>query len=195
MNREYSQPDFYRFNSDSLALVEWIIQRGHSYSKVLDLGAGCGILGIELAQKYHVERITFVEIQKEYQDYLFQNIKNHLKPSLQTEVRWESFGDVVLNEDYDLIVCNPPYYLPGHGQQSTNVQRMIARAFIKDSWSELFAIVERNLTIRGKAYFVIKNNPVIWAHLLSELKKVNFKYYSEVVDDLVMLEVFRLNED
>ncbi len=195
MNREYSQPDFYRFNSDSLALVEWIIQRGHSYSKVLDLGAGCGILGIELAQKSYAERITFVEIQKEYEDFLLQNIKNHLAPSQHTEVRWESFKDVHLDEEYDLIVCNPPYYLPGHGQQSSNLQRMIARAFIKDSWSDLFYLVERYLTSKGRAYFVIKSNPVIWAHILNEFKKVNLKYVSQVVGDIVMLEVFRLNKD
>jgi tRNA1Val (adenine37-N6)-methyltransferase len=195
VNREYSQPDFYRFNSDSLALVEWIIQRGHSYSKVLDLGAGCGILGIELAQKSYVERITFVEIQKEYEDFLMQNIKNHLTPSHHTEVKWDSFKDVLLYEEYDLIVCNPPYYLPGHGQQSSNLQRMIARAFINDSWSDLFYIVERYLTLRGRAYFVIKNNPIIWAHILNEFNKVNLKYFSEVIGDVVMLEVFRLNKD
>ncbi len=194
MNREYSQPDFYRFNSDSLALVEWIIQRGHSYSKVLDLGAGCGILGIELAQKSYVERITFVEIQKEYEDFLLQNIKNHLTPSHLIEVKWKSFKDVLLDEEYDLIVCNPPYYLPGHGQQSSNLQRMIARAFINDSWYDLFYLVERYLTLRGRAYFVIKNNPIIWAHILNEFKKVNLKYVSEVVGDIVMLEVFRLNK-
>lgn len=195
MNKDYSQPDFYRFNSDSIALIDWICGKKTSCRKVLDLGAGCGIIGIELAQKIEMNKLTLVELQTDYEEHLKRNIQLYLPQRIEVEILWTAFGDLNLTGPYDLIVCNPPYYLPGHGQKSKDERRMIARAFIRDSWWHLIQIVDRYLSEEGEAIFVLKNERIIIENILKELKvfKLSFKFHE--TRDLVFLEILRLNKN
>jgi tRNA1(Val) A37 N6-methylase TrmN6 len=195
MNKEYSQPDFYRFNSDSFILVDRIARNQKNYGRVLDLGCGCGIIGIEIVNKLEVHQITFLEAQRGFETHLLNNINRFIQRPINVEVKWDSFSHVEFNDCYDLIVCNPPYYLPGHGQVSKDEQRMIARTFIKDSWDDLFNLLEKYLSSEGSAFFVVKDDPTIWGHILNALKKFNLFFKQEKTRDVLLLEVFRLNKN
>ena len=195
MIKDYSQPDFYRFNSDSLALIDWICGKKMCSRRVLDLGAGCGIIGIELAQKLEMDKLTLIELQRDYEEHLKRNLKLYLPKKIELEILWTAFSELNLVESYELIVCNPPYYLPGHGQTSKDERRMIARSFIRDSWRHLLDIVDRYLSEEGEAIFVIKNDRMILETIFKELKdfKLNFKVHE--ARDLVFLEILRLNKN
>ena len=73
---DYAQPDFYHFAEDSLFLVQIVAAScgGGEPLTVLDLGAGCGILGIELSRKIAMRQLFFCEKQNEFIPYLEQNI-------------------------------------------------------------------------------------------------------------------------
>jgi tRNA1Val (adenine37-N6)-methyltransferase len=190
---DYLQPDFYRFNQDSLKLVEWVFSRIKKANKILDLGAGSGIIGIELANKLSAQQLTLVELQNDFLPYLEKNIKFQLKGGTQAEVLISSFGDWPPRRTFDLIVCNPPYYLPGHGQPSEDQRRGIARTFLTDHWEILLSRIEESLTPEGKACLVIKNDERI-------LKLINHTYlrsefYLDEVGELVFVELSRLNID
>lgn len=76
---DYSQPDFYRFNEDSTKLVAFI--QNHlkkTPQSIIDLGAGCGVIGIELKKLYHEAYLTLVEGQSEFLPYL-KAILSYLK--------------------------------------------------------------------------------------------------------------------
>ncbi len=195
MIKDYSQPDFYRFNSDSIALINWICDKKLSCGRVLDLGAGCGIIGIELAQNIEMKKLTLVEIQADYEEYLNRNLELYLPKNIDVEIFWSPFSELNLVENFELIICNPPYYLPGHGQKSKDERRMIARTFIRDSWRHLFEIVDRNLSVEGEAVFVLKNDRLILETIFKELKdfKLSFKIHQE--RDLVILQILRLNKN
>ena len=168
-NIDYLQPDFYRFNEDSLKLVNFVATKIKEASKVIDVGSGCGVIGIEIAQKVSVDEVHFLELQPVFKDYLEQNIDLFI-PHLQSEIFISSLGVFKSETKYDLIVCNPPYYLPGAGQLGPNPHRNLCRSFLEEGWMELFEFISNHLTPEGMAAVVIKNNREILKHveLLSE---------------------------
>lgn len=155
---DYSQPDFYRFNEDSLKLVKWVQSQTDRCENLLDLGAGSGVIGLELAQKLSPKKITFLELQHSFMPHLKKNTSMLASSIVDIEIINSSFGNWLPRHRFDLIVCNPPYYLPGHGQKSTNPEKSICRSFDVDDWGVLLNLIENALDDQGKAFLVIKAN-------------------------------------
>ena len=191
---DYRQPDFFRFGHDSLELVQWVKGNISKADTILDLGAGSGIIGIELANFFSPEKLTLLEVQNEYYSYLETNLKEQLKVPCLHEVILSSFGQWQSTEKYSLIVCNPPYYLPGHGKQSPDERREMARTFKLDDWGVLFALIAKTLKPEGKGCLVIKNDKLILHHLKDHLPE-NLNLTEHEKDDVVILELFRLHVD
>ena len=158
---DYSQPEFYRFNEDSLKLVRWIETQVPSAQHILDLGAGAGILGIELANFYTPESLTLLEMQEDFLIHLQGNLNSQLKVKTNPLVIMSSFGEWHPEKQYDLIVCNPPYFLPGHGHPSVDKRKHLSRTFVQDNWDILLNLVQDALTSDGKAFMVMKKNDLI----------------------------------
>jgi tRNA1Val (adenine37-N6)-methyltransferase len=163
---DYLQPDFYRFNEDSLKLVKFTEKKLHAVTSLLDLGAGSGIIGIELANRLRPVKLTLLDSQEEWLPYLKHNTEKFLNKTIQRKIIITTFGEFESTEKYDLIVCNPPYYLPGHGKPSIDKRRERARSFIVDDWDILLAKIEASLTPAGLAFLVVKDDERI-------LKKIN----------------------
>jgi tRNA1(Val) A37 N6-methylase TrmN6 len=188
---DYLQPDFYRFNQDSLELVKWVASRVKKANSILDLGAGSGIIGIELANLLAPSQLTLLELQKDYLPHIQDNIKHQLKVEIQTEVVISSFGEWHPLKTYDVIVCNPPYYLPGQGQPSEDQRRGMARTFLIDHWEVLFLRMEESMEEGGAVYLVIKNDE----RILKLIKKAQFKSqtFLNETGQLLFVELSRLN--
>ena len=191
---DYHQPDFYKFNEDSLELVKYIRGKIIRAQNILDAGAGCGIMGMELARGLKAHHLTLLELQEDYAPFIERNLRE--KPPGQTEVEvvYSSFGDFKITMSYDLIVCNPPYYLPGHGEPSASPQRDLARTFKKDGWRTLLEMTKNALTTHGRAFFVVKNNKLIHQEIHHYLP-IGVKVSEEVHGGLVFLELVRLDEN
>lgn len=158
---DYLQPDFYRFNEDSIKLVKFVASQVSCAKSILDLGAGSGIIGIELANILRPKELTLLEVQPEWNDYLQHNVKHFLNADTYPSIVESSFGNWNPDKQYDLIVCNPPYYLPGHGQPNADKRKAIARSFRIDGWKELLDLIARALTPEGRAFLVVKNEKQI----------------------------------
>ncbi len=150
---DYHQPEFYRFNEDSLALVKEIVSLNLQPGSILDIGAGSGIIGIELALKLEAPTIHFLELQKEWEPFLSKNIVQYLN-DFQVKVFWNSVEKWVPEIKYDLIVSNPPYYLPGNGIISPDPVRAKCRSFLEDDWEIILSKSFSALAPGGKAFFV-----------------------------------------
>ena len=190
---DYLQPDFYHFNEDSLKLVNWIFSCSPTASSLLDLGAGSGVVGIELANRLNLTDLTFLEVQADFLPSLQRNVQNQLKQPGHVQLIHSSFGEWIPVRFYDLIVCNPPYYLPGHGVANKDLRRRIARSFVIDDWSVLVNKIGHTLSKRGKAYMVIKNDPKILRSLQSVVGQLRLEVQEEA--DLFFIELSRLNVD
>jgi tRNA1(Val) A37 N6-methylase TrmN6 len=184
--RDYSQPDFYRFNSDSLHLVSWVKERFDSRPlSVLDIGAGCGVMGLELAQHFKPDSLTLLEFQKDFISHLKANIE-WLNLPMKIRVEINSIGEWEVEEKFDLIVCNPPYYLPSAGKRSKDLRRDFSRSFLKDGWSVLASRLQK--VQKNKSYLVIKDEPLIKKEALKHLEAF-FEIREESRQSVILLEL------
>ncbi len=191
---DYLQPDFYRFNEDSLLLVEKIKNKITNAHSILDIGAGCGVIGIELSKYFRPKKLHLLELQNEYAFYLKENIKM-LEAEIDAEVFISNLSRWTRTIRYDLIVCNPPYYLPGRGQISKDSQRSLSRSFLVDGWKELIPFVLQSLTENGKSFIVFKNQREILEEVEKNLNQWNSNYQLEIDRNLVFLEILGLYKD
>jgi tRNA1Val (adenine37-N6)-methyltransferase len=158
---DYTQPSFYHFSQDSIELSKFVISSTRRPEKILDLGAGCGVIGIEIAKALGPQELLLVELQEEYRPFLNRNVELFVPTQTKSSIEISSFSNWNSDLKFDVIVCNPPYYLPGRGQESTNLNKARARSFIQDDWKKLLQITKRNLSSDGRAFFVVKNEDQI----------------------------------
>jgi tRNA1(Val) A37 N6-methylase TrmN6 len=190
---DYFQPAFYKFNQDSTRLIDFVLERNKSAADILDMGSGSGIIGIELANVLKPKSLHLLEGQNVWREYLEKNTELFLKKEIEVEIIMETFGNWKPRKKFDLIVCNPPYFLPGHGEPSSNPLRNNSRSFMIDDWRVLMSKINLSLHESGKAYFVIKDDPRILKEIESNLDKLDIVKLTK--DGLQFLELFRLNEN
>jgi len=152
---DYKQPDFYRFNEDSIELVNWLKQHVGQVSSLLDLGSGCGVIGLELARYYNPGKLLLLEGQTAFLDSLEFN-KENFYPSAQIVI--STFSKWIPEDKFDLIVCNPPYFSAGKGRSSPDPRRAMAREFVNDGWAELWKVVINAIDSNGRVAMVLRQD-------------------------------------
>jgi tRNA1Val (adenine37-N6)-methyltransferase len=164
----YQQPSEYHFSLDSIQFAEFVAQHMRQQSnlsslRVLDLCAGCGVIGIELSWYLReLKQFDFMEVQDIYTDYFKQNVITVNRPEL--ELRWHVSNYDVLLEDiwkekFDLIISNPPYFLAGHGTYSPSEFKNRCRLFLDSSFANFIFAMRNSLKMGGKAYFLLRPLP------------------------------------
>ncbi len=120
--------------------------------KVLDIGTGCGLIALMIAQKQNAI-IDCVEIDlRAYSDAL-ENISNS-KWSNKINLFKTSFLDYykITKKKYNLIVCNPPFF--HNSLKSYSNQRNIARHSDSLPFDELILGVSKILVPNGRFLFI-----------------------------------------
>lgn len=166
---QYSQPGAYRFSHDSVFFARWAFEhlRGEIRSdwQVLDLCAGCGIVGMDFLfhckneLKILPQGFDFLEVQGDYEPH-FEDNKNRLDIS-DTKIHFIKQNYIEpIQTRYNLILCNPPYFNPGEGKLSPNRFKNRCRFFIDATHDELVASIEATLLPTGRAYVLTRTeNP------------------------------------
>ncbi len=200
---DYSQPDDYRFSLDSVFLAQKVANEiktklAHSLEsfRVLDLCAGCGVIGLEL--NFHLPEITHIDFLEIQACYLEHFEKNKRQAAIH-----ENFKFLQMNYDelkspqfenyYDIIVSNPPYFFLGEGLLSPNEFKNRCRFFIDSSFENLVASMLYALKPNGNAYVLMRPGLHHGRELLSELKKLtHVMAMVEVFDEIRGTLVVRL---
>ncbi len=127
-----------RVTTDAILLGSLIAHWLSSYDgkkKVLDVGTGCGILSLMLAQESGAE-ITALEIDKEAAEQAAENIE-HSEWQERIQSIHQSFQEYMVSgeqESYDSIVSNPPFFPTPHPvKQPPNTEPHRAVARFEDS--------------------------------------------------------------
>jgi tRNA1Val (adenine37-N6)-methyltransferase len=144
------------FSLDAILLARFAtVKKG---DMVGDLGAGGGIISLILATSNQVERIIGFEIQNELVDVARRNaILNHLEDRIQiVEADLRTVAGTQSSEQFDLVVCNPPYRLVGSGRINPNPLKAIARHEIKCDLEDVLQVAFHLLKNRGRATFVYR---------------------------------------
>lgn len=153
----------YRFSVDAPLLAGFATVRPDDLAA--DLGAGCGVVGILLAQFYPFRRLVAVEVQEELAGLARRNVdRNGFCERI--EVRHQDVNAFAAAETpgrYDLLVCNPPFQPVGATRPSTHRQRAVARQEILLQPDDLFAAARRLLCPGGRMAMI--HRPWRWPEL------------------------------
>jgi tRNA1Val (adenine37-N6)-methyltransferase len=117
----------HRFTLDSILLADFC--RIKPKDRVLEPGAGTGIISLLLAKKHPRAVFTAVEVQPQLADICKQNIiDNSLDGRITVITRdLRRLGKMFDQGSLSVIVANPPYIKEGTGRTSPHAARQIAR--------------------------------------------------------------------
>ena len=114
-----------KIGTDGVLLGAWTSLKNDPFS-VLDIGAGTGILSLMLAQRSKAELIEAIEIDDNAYEQCAENFDNSVWNDRLTCYHASLLEFVEEIEDnYDLIVCNPPFYTEDY--KTENDARDLAR--------------------------------------------------------------------
>ncbi|MCK4562074.1 MAG: methyltransferase, partial [Flavobacteriaceae bacterium] len=99
-----------KVGTDGVLLGAWVTLN-ESINSALDIGTGTGLIALQLAQRDEIELIDAIEIEPNAYEQSVENFENSdwgnrlfcYHASLQEFVK-------EIDEKYDLIISNPPYY-------------------------------------------------------------------------------------
>jgi tRNA1Val (adenine37-N6)-methyltransferase len=131
--------------TDACILGAWFSQKAPSWSRVLDIGSGTGLLMLMLAQK-HKGEIRGIELDLA----AFRQLKENTGKSLWKEMLKVFPGDVrtfSFPDKFDFIITNPPFFegdLP-----AASATANLARHSKELTLAELLPVIDTNLTMEG----------------------------------------------
>ena len=99
-----------KVGTDGVLLGAWTSVESNPFS-ILDIGAGTGLIALQLAQRSHAEVIDALEIDDNAYEQAVENFEN--SPWSDRLFCYHAGLDEFVDEiedKYDLIVSNPPFY-------------------------------------------------------------------------------------
>lgn len=168
----YSQPSDYHFSHDSIFLARRVFEltspKQIPLLKALDICSGCGIIGLDFI--FHAQKefglaplsMDFMEVQNIYESH-FKTNQKRLGPTT-TELHYISNNYNLLSEEkfknqYNLILCNPPYFFPTKGVLSPSEFKNRCRFYIDSTFSQLLLGITNTLYQNGKAFLLLRDLP------------------------------------
>ena len=156
-----------KIGTDGILLGSWA--NPSNAKTILDIGTGTGVLALMLAQKstatidaIEVDENSFIEATENINNSKWKERINTYHISLQEYTN-------STDKKYDLIICNPPYFINSLKAETKN--RTIARHNDTLSNSDLLEGVIKLLSDNGSFYVILPfdNGKV----LISEAEKIN----------------------
>lgn len=140
--------DLYKFTSDSVLLAKFPQKK---FSKVLDLCAGSGVVGLHYLGEYGAEKVDFVEVQKPLADMCEESLKlNGLVDKCAVfNVNLKEFNG---QGAYDVVFCNPPYKRADSGYLPENEHLAVCRAEVKCDFLDIVKCAYKALKHGGRFF-------------------------------------------
>lgn len=151
-----------KIGTDGVLLGAWTAITDFSNS-ILDVGTGTGVIAMMLAQRSDAQVIDAVELDDNAYEQATENFEN------------SNWGDrlfcyhahlyefaLEIDEQYDLIVCNPPFYeqssLPLEGENVPSKERQMARFEGAMPFELLVGAVVKLLSPEGRFNVIIPHD-------------------------------------
>jgi len=146
--------DGFRFSLDSVLLARFVEVQG--LERIIDLGAGNGVIALSLAVLHSAVEVVGVELQQAMVERSERgSVLNDVKKRVSM-IR----GDVRDMERYlpprsfDAAVCNPPYRPPGSGRVNPDRERLLARHEVEGGLADFVRAGAYLLRHRGRMCLV-----------------------------------------
>lgn len=144
----YQSADGYRYNSSSLAIYDFALKFIKPSSKVLDVGCGCGVLGLLLGRDVADLKLSLLDIQE---SNIILAAKNARENGIKAELIWGDFAKFKSQTRFDFIVSNPPFFK--ESLHSLNSHKAISRFEKFLSLESFLSVANSHLAPRGELIF------------------------------------------
>ncbi|MCZ4317518.1 methyltransferase [Aequorivita viscosa] len=114
-----------KIGTDGVLLGAWVSLKNNPFS-ILDIGAGTGIIALQLAQRSNAEMVDAIEIDDKAYEQCVDNFENSPWGDrlFCYHASLEEFVEEI-EDNYDLIISNPPFYSEDY--KTSDESRDIAR--------------------------------------------------------------------
>ena len=142
-----------KIGTDGVLLGAWV-NIPDNIESILDIGTGTGLLALQMAQKSDAELIDALEIE----DAAFEQAVENFEDSPWSDRLFcyhASLQNFVseIDDQYDLILCNPPYYTDTF--KELNQERALARHTHSLNFEILLTSTSKLLKADGQCAFII----------------------------------------
>ncbi|SRR5579885_1428075 len=144
----------YRFSVDSILLARFATARPRD--RVLDLGAGCGVIGIAIATLAKPREVVALEVQPRMAELAERNAIINRLPNVRAvcaDLRSPSIP-ALPPAGFDLVVANPPFHARNTGRESPDHARCQARGGAGASCEEFIRAARRYVRNGGRVAMV-----------------------------------------
>ncbi len=145
----------YRYSLDAILLARFCAEL-KSEGRIIDLGAGCGIISLLLARINPAASVVAVENNPEMAALVERNIQHN-----DLAGRVSVHGEDVINlrksyphSTFDLVVSNPPFRTPGSGKVSPRAGRDAARHETTAGLADFIAAAKYLVKPSGRICFI-----------------------------------------
>lgn len=184
----------FRLSTDSMVLADFF--RIPPRARVLDLGCGCGTLGLLICGKEESCQLTGVEIQPDAAACAQKNAENnglsHRFTIIPGDLR--EYSHILPANGFDAVLSNPPYYPAESGKQASEPSLAAARSEVCCTLADLCRCAAYSLRWGGS--FTVVHKPERLADLICALraerlepKRIRFvRHRTDSAVSLVLLE-------
>jgi tRNA1Val (adenine37-N6)-methyltransferase len=144
--------------TDACTLGAWFAAKTPSWSRVLDIGSGTGLLMLMLAQK-HKGEIRGIELDlaafRQGRDNMAKSPWKEMMKGFPGDARTFSFP-----HKFDFIITNPPFF---EGDLvATSEQANLARHSKELTLAELLPVLDTNLTVEGSFGILLPHHRTVY---------------------------------
>lgn len=160
-----------KIGTDGVLLGAW--SSAQNPKSILDVGSGTGLIGLMLAQRFKEAEITGIDNDPD----AFEETKFNYANSPFSErcsVVFSSLQNFETTKKFDLIVSNPPFFIPTHSDGSS---RSRARQQSELNFEDLIEGCHQLMNINSRCAFII---PFEGEKKLTEIAE-NFSLYPEKI--------------
>ena len=144
----YQDTNMFMINSDTEALGEFL--EVYKNDSVLDMGTNQGAL-LLYASLFNPKKLTGLDINSSALELAKENLE--LNKITNYELICTDLTKFS-HEPYDVIICNPPYFLTDSDNLSNNKYKNMAKHETTLTLKDLISSIDRNLKYNGKLYFL-----------------------------------------
>lgn len=144
----------YRFSVEAILLGRFV--RARSRDRVLELGAGCGVVSIMMAGLYRPRAVVAIEIQPQLAAMIARNAAINGLESVNAvcaDLRQKKIASVEPGS-FDLVVANPPYRAAAAGRENPDHSRRVARGESTAKLEDFVAAARRYARRGARVAFV-----------------------------------------
>ena len=133
--------DVFRVGTDGVLLGAMC--KVKNAKKILEIGTGTGLISLMLAQRNVSAKISAIDINENAVKLASENFRNSIfNENLKVELK--DFKNFETNENFDLVVCNPPFF-----EKNASAKDVLARQQVELNFRNLVEKSTEIITKKG----------------------------------------------